>query len=58
MKTKEIKSEKRIYSNPEIIIIELDNEISLALESNPPLGPDEVVQSTQINPFKDNGCLV
>ena len=58
MRTKENITEKRIYLHPEITCIELDNEISLALESNPPLGPDEVVQSTQSNPFKDIGCLV
>jgi hypothetical protein len=33
--------EKKIYSAPRIEIIFLDNEISLALESSPPLGPDE-----------------
>ncbi len=32
---------KRIYSQPVIELILLDNEISLALESIPPYGPDE-----------------
>lgn len=58
MRTKENKTEKRIYIHPELVCIELDNEISLALESSPPIGPDELVQSTQNNPFKDNSCLV
>jgi hypothetical protein len=61
MKTKEKKSEKRIYIHPEIMSIELDNEISLALES-PPVGPDEGIgqslQNVQNNPFKENGCFV
>lgn len=33
--------EKEIYTAPEIKKIKLDNEISLALESAPPLGPGE-----------------
>ena len=41
MKTIEIKSVKKTYNSPEIIYIELDNEISLALESIPPEGPGE-----------------
>lgn len=32
---------KRIYSQPTVERILLDNEISLALESNPPFGPNE-----------------
>ena len=60
MKTVENSSEKRIYSNPEIICIELDNEISLALESSPPAGPDEGYLETQEyfnnDLFKTNIC--
>lgn len=41
MQSKIIKSEKRMYSYPEISCIKLDSEISLALESNPPFGPNE-----------------
>lgn len=41
MKTKEKISERRIYYRPEIVCVELDNEISLALESTPPVGPEE-----------------
>lgn len=33
------------YLAPEIKMIEIDNEISLALESTPPDGPGEVSQS-------------
>jgi len=34
--------DKRVYSQPEIMVMKLDNEISLALESAPPDGPNEV----------------
>jgi len=47
--------EKRIYMCPDIISIELDNEISLSLESNPPEGPNEgfssIKQSFNYNPY-------
>ena len=33
--------EKKKYIKPRIEWIPLDNEISLALESNPPVGPNE-----------------
>jgi len=33
--------EKRSYRTPSIEVVRLDNEISLALESTPPIGPDE-----------------
>ncbi len=33
--------EKKKYFAPFVELIVLDNEISLALESTPPLGPDE-----------------
>lgn len=41
MKFKERIAEKRIYMNPEIVCVKLDNEISLALASSPPEGPYE-----------------
>lgn len=41
MKLIEKITEKRIYINPEIVCVELDNEISLALQSLPPEGPGE-----------------
>jgi len=46
--------EKKKYIAPRIEWIQLDNEISLALESNPPVGPDEIVQvlENDSNPFK------
>jgi len=46
-----------VYIAPEIKVIQLDNEISLALESNPPEGPGEgalTVNDTLNRPFKDN----
>ncbi len=32
---------KKIYEAPQVELIELDHEISLALESSPPEGPGE-----------------
>lgn len=44
-----------LYNTPRIEIITLDNEISLQLESNPPLGPNETlnISVSQPNPFKN-----
>lgn len=51
---------KRIYSAPEFAIIKLDNEISLALASEPPVGPGEpgyignyTPDYIKHNPFQD-----
>ena len=49
--------EKKKYIAPEIELIELDNEISLALESTPPEGPGETLNSIQ-SPFKQDLGLV
>jgi len=49
------------YISPVIELIVLDNEISLALESAPPLGPGETIQLTpynQHNPFQTDTHLV
>ena len=50
--------DKRVYSQPEITRVKLDNEISLALESNPAFGPDEVRNNApehfNNDPFKTN----
>ena len=46
--------EKKKYITPRIEWIPLDNEISLALQSNTPLGPEEIANNTNI-PFK---CIV
>lgn len=35
----------KIYLSPEIIRVNLDNEISLALQSAPPEGPGETIGS-------------
>jgi hypothetical protein len=45
------------YISPRIEWIPLDNEISLALESSPPVGPSETLNSIQ-SPFKENIGLV
>ncbi len=47
--------EKKIYTAPAIEIIFLDNQISLALESSPPEGPNEfgnIIQTVTNNPYK------
>ena len=49
--------EKKKYTAPAIEIIMLDNEISLALESSPPVGPSETLNSIQ-TPFKQESGLV
>jgi hypothetical protein len=49
--------EKKKYIKPRIEWIPLDNEISLALESNPPIGPDEDYNKVQ-SPFKEGIGLV
>jgi hypothetical protein len=58
MKTSEKNTEKRMYLNPEIELIKLDNEIALALESNPPEGPGEgaflAPEYMNNDPFKAN----
>ena len=48
---------KKKYIKPRIEIIFLDNEISLALESAPPVGPTETFNSVQ-TPFKAELGLV
>jgi len=37
----DIITQKREYIKPQLECIVLDNEIALALESTPPVGPDE-----------------
>jgi hypothetical protein len=46
---------KRMYFAPELGIIKLDNEISLAMESDPPEGPYEsnAPEYMKQDPFKD-----
>lgn len=48
---------KKTYIVPRIEIILLDNEISLALQSAPPVGPGEItfinLQNPDNNPFKN-----
>lgn len=49
-------TERTNYLAPQIKRIRLDNEISLALESNPPIGPEEgylkVPEYLNNDPFK------
>lgn len=55
-------SPKRVYSKPLIKSIKLDNEISLALESTPAVGPNEGAQNSAVpeffkdSPFKSHNC--
>ncbi len=49
---------KKKYTEPVIEIIMLDNEISLALESLPPEGPDEAPGYSQNCPLKEGVGLV
>ena len=55
MNNQEILS-KKAYHQPEIACIELDNEISLALQSAPPEGPGETYNqqdASSQNPYKN-----
>ena len=55
MKTQIENNHKRAYVAPQIEQIKLDNEISLALESAPPLGPGEFSKAPEYfnnDPFK------
>lgn len=47
--------ERQKYSSPVIEKIEIDKDISLQLESSPPIGPSETnnVQQKKLNPFKN-----
>lgn len=52
-------TDKRRYIHPDVICVSLDNEISLALESNPPDGPGETmnfIPAMDSNPIHD--CIV
>ena len=58
MKTQIENTVKKTYRTPHIKQIKLDNEISLALESEPPTGPGESSLMTpeyfNNDPFKTN----
>jgi hypothetical protein len=52
---KTINNSKRIYVAPMIEHVKLDNEISLILESDPPIGPFEAKNAPEYfnnDPFK------
>lgn len=48
---------KTIYTTPEIEILFLDNDISLALESSPPEGPDEGYNKNSTPDYFNNNPL-
>ena len=50
--------EKKKYIAPQIELIELDNEISLALESTPPVGPSETYNQMSSPDYFNNSPLV
>jgi hypothetical protein len=53
MKTSDRMFDKQEYNSPEIASVELDVAISLALESEPPIGPGEdLLGSLQRVPFE------
>ena len=58
MNTKNEVAKKRTYTAPNIERIKLDNEISLALESTPPIGPGweskNAPEYFNNDPFKTN----
>lgn len=58
MKTENKITEKRIYNSPGIVSIKIDSEITLALESEPPVGPGEGFSLAPVyfnnDPFKTN----
>jgi hypothetical protein len=49
--------EKKKYNAPQVELILIDNEISLALASSPPAGPSETFNNVQ-SPFKQESGLV
>lgn len=53
--------DKHAYTKPQVERIDIDNEISLQLESEPPIGPEEFISkgsyvNINIDPFKSNIC--
>ena len=52
-----IRISRKKYITPRIEWIPLDNDISLALESNPPAGPSETLNCIR-SPFKQQSGLV
>lgn len=49
--------ELKKYTAPEIEIVILDNEISLALQSAPPTGPGETQNFIQLDSYTNNPYL-
>jgi hypothetical protein len=48
--------EKKKYITPQFELVQLDNEIALALQSTPPLGPEEfsmiLLTNKSLDPYK------
>jgi len=51
MKTSDRMFDKQEYTSPEIVSVELDIAISLAFDSEPPIGPGEPSGYNQTDPF-------
>lgn len=49
-----MENHKKKYTIPQLELVLLDNEIALALESNPPLGPNETREMTIPDYFKND----
>jgi hypothetical protein len=48
-------AQKQLYNAPQIECIQIDNEISLTLDSTPPIPPEESMNKSEYNdnnPFK------
>jgi hypothetical protein len=60
MNTDLYKTEKREYTTPAIVVVGLDNEISLQLESDPPVPGNEGISAVpeffDQNPFNVKSC--
>ena len=48
------KTNRREYNTPNLVLIKLDNEISLILESEPPTGPNESINNITSDYFKND----
>ena len=49
MKTPDNFKKKLVYTAPQIECVKIDQEISLALESDPPFGPNEIANNVPEN---------
>jgi hypothetical protein len=49
---------KREYISPKLVCTKLDNSISLELQSEPPVGPDEGAQNMSAPEFFNNNPVL